>query len=654
MNDNRVTLYSNGIADFQRCYSIPHNQVQKVSIPVRSDHLADVLGSFNVYGEVTLESPPTFRLSNELEGNLSINPASVLEDLATSLSGARVRIHRAGKTLEGKLVGIHREEEGTAGKAIHPPSLVVLNENGLSRSPIREIQSFQFLDKDVQAEIEKGLQRNYQRIKPNSTFVDLELSATEENSEAIVQYTIPVAAWKISYRLHLAGDMPAKLQGLAIVDNNTDEDWNNFRVCVVTGEPITFSTDLADTKTPERKHVNLVRDKAIGAVEVEEAAYIMEEAGSPMPDMAKAAMMEKVRSSRTERRYSSAQMETAEVHEVGEYSLFESQSLVTIPARRSVIIPIFNQQIAEAKTVLHFKHENHPERPFRSVDFKNETDFSLGRGVCTIYEEATYSGSCIIPDMKPSQDRLLPHALETGVAVRREEANMHSKVISLHFSKGFCYTSTRQQCETIYHIKNNRNEQYQLILDHTFHLKEPKIVASVEEEQEKTPVSLKQVLAEAGRFSLTIMPKTELTLSIAEQAVDSSSINILPTYGHHSEIRIDWLEQNIVQSDGPLASDKNIQNCLKIHQNIVKIQQKIEMAESDASRLKERQDRIRKNIKAGGNDELTSSWRNDLDKIEKTIEQIEETEIPTLTAKQDQANAKLTNAIKMLAVEWIE
>ena len=121
MSNNRVVIYSNGIADFQRGYDVQPGQLQRISLPVRKDHLADVLASFNVFGDVKLESPPTFRPSNELEGNLSIEPTEVLEGLVTDLSGANVRVERAGGALEGRLVGLYRESEATtSGMPIRP------------------------------------------------------------------------------------------------------------------------------------------------------------------------------------------------------------------------------------------------------------------------------------------------------------------------------------------------------------------------------------------------------------------------------------------------------------------------------------------------------------------------------------------------------
>src|SRR6202011_3647777 len=54
--------------------------------------------------------------------------------------------------------------------------------------------------------------------------------------------------WKTSYRLILPnkGDDPKKasLQGWAIVENQTDGDWKNVQLSLVSGRPISFIEDL--------------------------------------------------------------------------------------------------------------------------------------------------------------------------------------------------------------------------------------------------------------------------------------------------------------------------------------------------------------------------------------------------------------------------
>ena len=63
-----------------------------------------------------------------------------------------------------------------------------------------------------------------------------------------IGYVVDNPIWKSSYRLALEGkDGKPQLQGLAIVQNTTEEDWKDVRVVLVSGRPISFSMDLAQT-----------------------------------------------------------------------------------------------------------------------------------------------------------------------------------------------------------------------------------------------------------------------------------------------------------------------------------------------------------------------------------------------------------------------
>ncbi|MDP6443100.1 MAG: DUF4139 domain-containing protein, partial [Pirellulaceae bacterium] len=584
-----------------------------------------------------------------------INPGQAIEDLATNLSGAQVRIDRGGDGFQGTLVGLHQEEEGTGGEPIHAKSVVVLTADGLKRCSLRDIECFQFLDADVQQEIDKALQRNYQRIKPNSTFVEMVLSA-EADTEAIVQYTLPAAAWKISYRLQIEEGKPTALQGYAVVDNNTDEDWTDFRVCVVTGEPITFSTDLAESKTPRRSHVQLVNDEALGAVEVDAdilmggaAAEAEAPAGGGMR-MAKRAAAGMSRS----RGLSAAKMAAAEVHEVGDFSIFEADSLVTIPAKRSTVIPVFSVTVDETNSVLHYKHENHAERPYRSVDFANQTDFSLGRGVCTVFEKAAYAGSCVIPALKPTESRLLPHALENSVSVHRDQKRQRSKVVALRLAEGFCYTSTRQRRETHYHIKNNKDAAYKLVLDHDHTLSEPTIDATVVQGGEVQPLERSSKLVGGSRYTLSLPPKSALVVKVVELSIQESKVQLVRSAKTVEDAQIIWLQENIIKTNGPLALDEGVLDCLRIHTEVEAKRQEIQEAVRETERLAGRQDRLRKNIKSGGKDDLSQRWLTELDEAERAIQKIDEEQIPTLRREEKALTAQLAKALKSLSAEWSE
>src|SRR5205814_2861184 len=58
-----------------------------------------------------------------------------------------------------------------------------------------------------------------------------------------VSYVVENPIWKTSYRLVLKDGKPY-LQGWAVVENPSDEDWNNVRLSLVSGRPISFQMDL--------------------------------------------------------------------------------------------------------------------------------------------------------------------------------------------------------------------------------------------------------------------------------------------------------------------------------------------------------------------------------------------------------------------------
>ncbi|MCE9554758.1 MAG: DUF4139 domain-containing protein, partial [Planctomycetes bacterium] len=666
----------------RRAYCVKKDAPANISIPVRKDHIADVLGSLNVYGQVAVQSPPSFRPSNEAEGNLEIDREHVLEGLAKRLAGARVSIDKAGSTVQGRLVGLHTEEVGNGLSRIVHKFLVVLTDNGFQRLPLSEIQKLRFDDATIQSEIEKALQRNFEKIKPNSTFVELALSTDQDETEATVQYAVPAAAWKISYRLRQMDEHPYEFQAFAIVDNNTEEDWNDFLVSVVTGEPITFSTDLADSKTPRRKHVNVVRAMALGAVEVEEGMVM---AGAPAeyfsvaPEGGGAASMKLSRSAgggAMQKRRSrptggalrldgmdmdftsgdaglAAETTDAEVRDAGDFCIFESTTPVSIGANRSAVIPVFNTTLGKSKTVLHYKLANHPERPFRAIEFANETAYSLGRGVCTVFHDGDYAGNCILPATKPGGDALLPHALETGVRVRHENKRLRSKVVSLRLIRGYCYTRSRETQETLYRWKNNRAEAFQVVLDHDYLLKEPEVQSALTQaDGTAMPLASDASLKNGLRLRFELKPNEELSISVTETRIDESSVRLVHVTTKEEQLNMHWIQENLVTKNGPLADDLGIQKCLEIQRRWEAKQDDVKNAVLETQRLAERQERLRKNISTGGHDDQTSQWKTSLGEAENKIVQLEEADIPRLRGEEKTIRAELQEAMLSLAAEW--
>src|SRR5690606_32300489 len=113
-----------------------------------------------------------------------------------------------------------------------------------------------------------------------------------------------------------------------------------------------------------------------------------------------------------------ATVETAPIREVGDFAVFHAQTPVSIGAHRSALVPIFQVALEQSRSVLYYKASDWSSRGYRAIEFTNTTPHSLGRGVCSVYADNTFLGSCVLPATSPGGDALLVHALDTGVRIR--------------------------------------------------------------------------------------------------------------------------------------------------------------------------------------------------------------------------------------------
>ena len=665
---NQVTIFSNGIADFRRAYALERGQPREITLDVKKPYVADVLASLNVYGDVALIAPPTFAPANENQGKLELDPTKAIEQLAGQLAGAAVRIERVGGlALAGTLLGLHTESEGTAGQPAQVKLLVVLTETGIAKLPIRDAVRVAFEDESVRQELAKALRRRAESLKPDSTQVRFSLEATADQAEAVVQYTVPAAAWKITYRFREVESGKFELQGLAIVDNNTDEDWNDFLVSVVTGEPISFSTDLAEAKIPRRGRVNVVQDSALGAVEVEDAEVMLlaakmapaggagamealEESGGKLRKLSRSASyMDAGASPPPAPMLRRSQLKPeAESREIGDYCVYECRRPVSIGANRSAIIPVFEVELPDARFVLYYKREQHPERPYRAIKLVNPGPQGLGRGVCTVFQGGIYGGHCVVPVTKPGEDRLLPFALETGVKVTHDSPRYEVRTAAVSIADGVCWKTTLTVRETTYRLRSSRDEPFAITLDHPHLSKRAKEVAKLEREGGSTPLAAAGTLPEGWRYEFPLAGKEALLVRIVESRTERTKIEL----GDSSDIpKLQALFDGV---DGPLMSNPKFQHCLELQKQVAAKREEIARANDQLQSLNNRQERLRKNLGVAGNDEQSARWRAELGEAETRLTELEQTTLPRLQRERDTLEAQLRQALKALVLEWAQ
>lgn len=661
---NSVTIFSNGIADFRRRFLVKKDNPCQVSLAVKrksntqSGHLGDVVSSISVLspaGSVRLTELPNYVPLPEKPA-LDLSGDNVTGQLARKLKGATVSLTLTGvgaQAVSGKMCGLDVEDQDRGTYKTQRYFLNIRQENGsIRRIPMENIQELRFTDQAIQSEIDNSLAYQLDQIKPDDAFVRLTMAATEKDTEAVVQYTMPVAAPKPSYRIRRFKNKLV-LEGLAVVDNPTSDDWDDYLVSVVTGNPITFTTDVADVRTPSRGHVNIVADSAQGAVQLESfgggapnaAPQSIRTRSMKSAAPAMAACTAHAESAADfdalEENFASSMTPVAtEAQEVGDFSIFTTAEPVSIPARKSVVLPIFElEQIDENSLVLFYRKSDNAERAMRSLRFTNSANFSLGKGKCEVYDGTYWQGSAVLQNTKPNQTVMLPHAIETGVNWRVEEKPVQTEISSLRIAEGVLLCESTRKGSTSYTAKNLKDEAFLVLVEHKRLIQGSKLACG---KNARVYDTLKngQVI-----YQLELPAKAEVTLTVNEQKIDSRRVE--------TRDMMTWLRQNIINTDNPLGENSAVKVCVAIQEEIDGVNREIREANTRIQNINNEQERLRKNLtaSAGAGPDM-DTWRNRLARSEQELVETETKILPTLTKKLEALQDKLYKALQKLSASW--
>lgn len=654
---NQVTLFSNGIGHFRREYKVGPGVSQKLSIPFKRDHVGDVLASLSVFGNVKYDTPPSFTPVNSNATSLVLKSDNALRSLITSLSGAEVRVEFGGKYTKGIVLGIESDESKFDNSVIKTDYIVLNTDVGVKKVVLSLITNLEFTEESVRSEINKALKNSFQKIKPDSTFLDLALSAVGEKEEsAVVQYTVPVAAWKMRYNIRLDNGR-AILEGTAIIDNNTDEDWDNFVISVVTGNPISFSTDLAQVKVPNRSHINLVDTQVHGNVAVSEGAGL-ESYSSPtnIMRMAKGATramagpqayltcasgfgMAAEAAVESELELVAASTPGVDAKDVGDFCVFTNKEPITIQSKRSAVVPMFQVPLSKAGSVLIYKEADHSHRPWRAVRFKNETAYSLGRGKVVVYQDGVFSGECVLEAAKPGDNRMLPHCLENGVKVIKSTKSGESKVVVVKLTKGMIYQENVQKAVTNYELTNKTANEAKFIVEHQGSYGDNSQYSSQGVEIEEVEKILNGV-----RLYLTLPANGKIKLEVTETNIQEQKFS----FGH------DWLNRNYISVKHPITTIAEFEPILNAQKEVDDAVEVLSNHQDRHDELSTQADRIRKNLEATKSDKtsnIRNQWIEDLDSSEKEIRSLDK-EMVKDNSNIRVLNMNLEKILKDAVIAW--
>lgn len=631
---NAITIYSNGITAFTEKHKVGESGT-KLSLPVKKEHISDILASLNIFGNVTL-SEISFSPSNANKSSISIDNNDTLFSLLRTLSGAKVAVN--GK-ISGTLMGVQQSEDDKGDFKVTRHHIIVETEKGIVSVNALDLESVVFTEDEINAEIKKALDAKRQSVKPNSSFIDISLVSEKGETDAVFQYTHPTAAWTINYRVNQTKNNYT-LEGYAVVHNNTDKDWKDTILSVVVGEPLTFECDINEQKTPSRIRKNFVKAQAEGGIEAEVGvcfgatkgeANVRGRIASPMMACADPGVggggFENLSHA------SSAKTTTAEI---GDFTIWTGQDPVNIPSQKGSLIKLFDVTLRDASSVLYYKHENHPNRPYRAIKFNNSTEWSLGYGPVSVYNNNHNEGSCTLDACKPGEKRLLIYAKETGVCVTRENVKSASSVRSVAISSGIATTETLNHCKISYNVKNSKKESFVLEMDHIYNLDEPELKVFGTEIQEK--------LSDGVRLKTELPSDASIDVEVLETKVISQRVTF----------DANWI-RTYLMNIGRIPQEHlgKLQEILRIQEDLSIITKDLQQKNDEVTKLTGAQSRIRENIKVsspGTDDHRNFSAK--LRESENAIESLTNKTMPELQEKQKITTRHLNEALKGLSFVW--
>src|SRR5215472_9779685 len=250
----QAVLFSSGVGFFQREGEIEGNQRIDLSFPVQdiNDLLKSMvlqdLGGGHV-SAVSYESrDPIDKTLKSFAINLTSNPG--YGQILNQARGEKVEVvsqstaNTQPGTLTGTILGVEDQEQAAAkDKTVKVEMLNLWCAEGMRSVKLADVGRVRFLNPVMENEVRRALEVLSLSHDTQKKAVSLVFSG-EGKRPVRVSYVVENPIWKTSYRLVLGKEGNAYLQGWAVVENPSDEDWNNVRMALVSGRPISFQMDL--------------------------------------------------------------------------------------------------------------------------------------------------------------------------------------------------------------------------------------------------------------------------------------------------------------------------------------------------------------------------------------------------------------------------
>jgi hypothetical protein len=555
----RAILFTSGVAYFQRDGEVEGTTSVPLSFPVQD--LNDLLKSLVLRdldgGQIAAvgydSHDPVARTLQNFAINLSDNPSYA--QVLNQARGEEVTVNwqppnRPLSEVSGTILGVEKQKQPAGKDAVAEVELLNLWSGGGMRSfKLTEVSQVRFLNPVIDREVKRALEvlaRGHDRQKKTLTLA----FRGQGKRHVQVGYVVEHPIWKTSYRLVLSDKKRPLLQGWAMVENPTGEDWKQVHVQLVSGRPISFRMDLYQPLYVPRPLVELPQfagllPQAYGGEmpeRVEEARKEKmppREEGMPAPDRAvkgrpgggmgpgKSAAPGIPRVPAPAEDIAGSVPAAARGVKLGEAFQYVVEQPVNLPRQKSALLPILNSRV-EATRVSIYNEKVQPAYPLRGLRLKNTTGLHLMQGPLAVFDEGSYAGDALILDVQPREERLLSYAVDQGVEVKAEAKQGPEKLVALKISKGILERTYAVRERKTYRISNRADRDRLVILEHPDRSPNYKLVTPAEPPKASREVYRFEVKVPRGESaSFPVVEERKVLNQVALTNLDDNTLAVV-------------------------------------------------------------------------------------------------------------------------------
>ncbi len=570
-----LTLYRSGVGYFERRGMVDVGQ--KVQLRFATEQINDMLKSMVILDEQKgLQSvgygskEPLDRRLASFGVNISDNPSMAV--LLDRLRGSPVKVKTDEGETSGTIVNVESRptvlsSSGAQGASQTVANLMWINlltPTGVVGVNLTKVRGFEILDPALAGELNKALAALAEHRADRVKTVDMTFAGTGARP-VVIEYVHEMPVWKTSYRLVLAesGDKKGDkdkgqptIQGWAIVENTTDEDWENVNLSLVAGRPVSFQMDLYEPLHVFRPEIPVPQVPGVMPREYADGMRFGEKAAladarsvapaSPAPmvtggvakyrDVPKIELSEALGRSQgggggaqspfrneSDRdagptgddmsRYAAAAQ--AQAGEIGEVFQYQMKTPVSIARQRSAMLPILSSAI-EGRRVSIFSRADGSEHPMRGVEIKNNSGLQLMPGPISVFDGAAYAGDAQIGHVSIGDKRLLAYAVDLEVQTITKEDST-SVVRKVRIVNGLIEQTVKQQAKVSYAFGNKDEKRPRVLI-----VEQPKVKGWDLTEPKKATEETETLY----RFEISLAAKESGKIDIVQEHTDLQSFGV--------------------------------------------------------------------------------------------------------------------------------